>query len=435
MRRGVQIRSVALAVALALVLGSVAVPTVQAADVSLIFTMIKEIKERYYKPTATVALLNGALNGLRGALTRAGITPQALDDMDISTPIADAEAQFTNKFNSAVQQGAGKISADDLVFAAARGLAASLNDSHVFFVPPAPPSPDPGTPAGGLGVLIRRFDTRVFVFEVVPGSGAARAGVQRFDEIVAISGEQVASLSAADFSARARGPVGSTVVITVRRPGQQATLDLTITRAVIPTVTVSSRMLEGSIGYIKIWDFGTWDGYSDTRNALGGAARGRALILDLRYNPGGFVREVIKTAELFFPVDTPVMRLRQLGQISVFRTESGVQAVPSSLPIYILVNEGSGSGAEVTAALFQETKRATIVGKKSAGAVLVANSVPLPFGARMSITVAEFFTPQGKVLEGVGVIPDVEVDLTLDDFVAGRDAQLQKAIELASGAR
>jgi len=410
----------------------------RAADAGIVYEVLAAIVENHVDRPDPAKLLAGAVAGLRDALTRAGVTPQIADLT--ATTESEARTEFQARFDQAVAQAAGRVQEVQLRYAAASAMAASLDDSHTWFLDPGRWRENvlrtQGNPSFvGIGASLLTKDRRFYMWRVFPGSPAERAGLQALDRIVAVDGQSTENLAtAADLANRIRGPEGTQVSITVQRPGQNAPVTVTVTRAPITVPVETYRVLASQIGYLEITGF-TSGAAGRVRAALEDLrGRGiRGLVLDLRRNSGGLLSEVVDIANLLLPANLTVYTLTN-RQGSVQGITSGGPLLDPSFPIVTLTDEGTASGGELLSAALQEHGRSQVVGTQTAGALLVGRLFPFTDGSGMSITIAKITTGRGATLEKNGARPNFEVPLTTADLDRGADPQLARALQLLSGA-
>jgi carboxyl-terminal processing protease len=212
--------------------------------------------------------------------------------------------------------------------------------------------------------------------------------------------------------------------------GQQ-TLQVSVVRAPIQSGAVEARFIQPGIAYVRLFQFSQGAGrdLGAALQSLATQAPLRAVILDLRGDPGGLITEAARVGSLFLAPGTALANVtdRQTGSAALTTRGLGQFA---QVPLAVLVDAGSASGAEIVTGAFKDYHRATIVGEKTAGALGGAVEVPLPEGG-MSVTVERITTPRGTKVEGVGISPDVSVMLTEADMERGVDTQLQAALQAA----
>jgi carboxyl-terminal processing protease len=270
----------------------------------------------------------------------------------------------------------------------------------------------------------------VIIVAPLKGSPAQVAGLLPQDVILMVDGVDITNESLTSVVQRIRGPKGTTVTLTIFREGQPDPLTFTITRddIAIPSVEQEiKRSASGSIGYIALNQFGD-STVRDVEEAMRSLVKEDlvGMIVDLRYNGGGYLEGAVDLASLF---------LRQ-GKVVTVQSREGEpvnhyvngRPLEPDLPLVVLINEGTASAAEIFAGAVQDLKRGTIIGKKSFGKGVVQMVYDLPGGSSLRMTIARWLTPLGKDLAKEGVHPDIEVDRTREDIEANRDPQLDTAI-------
>lgn len=427
-----RLTSLVLVAVLVAVLAAPAMPRANAASAPFVIDALRTLQKNYVDTLAAAPLLNAAL---AAAEKRADaqpfggpIGPTASDDRAISL--------FTQRFAEIASQVADKVTETDLAYAATAGMLDSLHDSHTGFVPPALYQEIKRRETGqaafsGVGIVLLHRDDQYYISEIYPGGPAEQAGVRVFDRVLAVDGHATADLNDDHVSQMIRGTAGSRVTLTLLRPGAADPVDVAIVRGQIHVPTVTDRMLPGDIGYVRLYEFVPGVGTSVRKAMLGLRGDGmRGMVLDLRGNPGGLVSELRDVSAAILPAGSPVLQMRtRSGRNFVMQTP--VQpVVPAGLPIIVLVDEGTASAAELLSAAIQEQGRGIVEGTKTAGAVEVGITIDLPEGAGMSVTVARVLTGKGVRLEGQGVLPDTTESLTSQAMNAGRDSQLDRAIEI-----
>jgi carboxyl-terminal processing protease len=407
------------------------------ADSSLVLAALRVIEQDYRKQVDPIRLLNAAIAALR-KVTDLG--PEALPDI----PTGLQGSQAGNAFRRAFDQAAkvGTPSTAELAYAATREMLASLNDSHVYYMDPTQFKEHQDRLAGmakyaGIGAMIKALNEEsdtpaVFVTGVFPGSPAAGAGLKQFDRITGINGTPVpAGVSTKDIVDQIRGPEGSSVTLTILRDGQ--TSAVSVVRGPIQYSQLEARMIQPGVAYVKLYSFSTGIG-DQLRSLLKPliAQNGiRAMILDLRGNTGGYLREAESVAGIFLPSQTMLVRVLQRVGGATILTAKGELLLPN-VTLTVLTDRVTASSSEVLVEGLKKTHRATIVGEKTAGALGVAREVPLPAGG-MYVTIGEVVGPQFEQIERVGVTPDNQVELSVADFERGMDSQLDAALKTLGG--
>ncbi len=261
-----------------------------------------------------------------------------------------------------------------------------------------------------------------------------QAGLKPGDEIIAIDGKDMTGIDGNQVIQFVLGPAGTHVHLTVRRQGASQPLDFDVVRRAITVPSVDSKMLEGGIGYVQLFTFGDTTS-EDLRQQLQGllAQNPNGMILDLRNNGGGYLDTSVRVASEFI-ADGPILSERfGDGSEHVYSAQPG--GLATEIPLVVLVNEGTASASEIVAGAIQDTGRGTLVGTTTFGKGSVQDWIPLTGdGGAVRITIARWYTPNGRQISGEGLAPDVSVDLTDQDVQSGQDPQLDKALELLQGA-
>jgi len=324
------------------------------------------------------------------------------------------------------------------VYGAIRGMVATYGDEHTAFIDPeraAILQEDASGSFEGIGASVEMDELgRLVIAEPFPGRPAAEAGVKRNDVVLEVDGKSLRGLSLYEAVSLIRGPEGSTVVLTILREGEPDPIKIPVVRAKIEIEVVTSKMLDGNVGYVSLSEFSS--GASGKVNAAISDLRQQgatSLILDLRNNPGGFLSEAIAVSGLFVEDGTPVVRehRKDEAQDQIYRAQ-GIHSA-ADLPLVVLVNRGSASASEIVAGAMKDLGRATIIGEQSFGKGTVQLPHTLSDGSQLRVTIAEWLTPDGNSIDKTGIVPDIVVELTQEDFVDGRDPQLDRAVEFLQG--
>lgn len=286
------------------------------------------------------------------------------------------------------------------------------------------------------GVGIEVYSTQegeVIISSVMAGQPAETAGMMAGDVIIGVDGEDMRGKVISDVAAKIRGEHGTEVTIQVLRRSTGETLEFTMERTTVVLESVSSRMIDGTIGYISLTGFkeNTYTQFKEALDALQEAGM-KGLILDLRDNPGGLVKSVYEIGEELLPEGTMVYTLDKNEN----RNDLKCDGEYLDIPLVVLVNENSASASEIFAGAVKDTGRGTLVGTQTFGKGLVQRLFTLPDGSGLNITIQKYYTPNGTSIHGVGIEPDEVVQLpekylstALTEIPAGEDIQLQKGIE------
>ena len=329
-----------------------------------------------------------------------------------------------------------EVDEDELMTGAIRGMMASLGDPYTFYYTPDEMAAHTEQTEGayqGVGLLVQNNeDGYIEIIRVYSDGPADVGGAMVGDCIVAVDGVPVYGTNSQTLNEaveRMKGAPETEVNVTVLRNGER--VELAIMRGEVNVSNVESAMLPGEIGYIEIFQF-TGDDVEGFTAALSEleSQGARALIVDLRNNPGGILDDVVDIADLLLGECTVVYTEdRDGGRVDYYS-----DAEHCELPLAVLINDMSASASEILAAAVQDTERGTIVGTRSYGKGIVQTVVTFEDdGAGMQYTSAQYFTPSGKNIHGTGVMPDVVVDGEFENYSGEpdveNDIQLQAAIE------
>ena len=278
---------------------------------------------------------------------------------------------------------------------------------------------------GGVGIVMGFPQPGVCqVMSVMENTPSAQGGIQPLDEITQIDGESVSGMAPEEMAAKVRGDEGTQVVLTIHRQGQED-FDVTLTRANIPLVTAKGTMVEDTnIGYIRIASFSENTGKEFAKELSELKDKGmKGLIIDLRANPGGLITSCVEIANQVIPAGEIVSMTDRSGHKTVY--ESQLDSFGS--PLVVLIDGNSASASEILAGAIQDRQLGTIVGTKSYGKGSVQTMMALSHGDGLKLTIARYYTPSGRSIDGTGIEPDVEVELPEN---ATQDVQLLKAIDV-----
>ncbi len=289
---------------------------------------------------------------------------------------------------------------------------------------------------GGLGIEVGMEAGVVKVISPIDNTPASKAGLKAGDYIVKINNTQVQGKSLMEAVDLMRGPVGSSIEITVRRRGVKKALIFNITREVIQVQSVKSELIDNNIGYIRLTSFNenSSEQIKEKINKLNKNKDLKGYILDLRNNPGGLLSQAIKISDFFLENGEIVStRSRQASENRKWFAKKG--DLTNGKTLIILINYGSASASEIVAGALKDHKRAIILGENSYGKGSVQSIIPLKNRGAIRLTIAKYYLPSGKSISEVGVTPDIEVAEGSDDFKfnSETDNQLNFAIKLFNG--
>jgi carboxyl-terminal processing protease len=322
-----------------------------------------------------------------------------------------------------------------LIAAAIRGIIADL-DPHSSFLEPAEFQDIRISTSGkyyGIGVDVGVEDGQVVVIAPIEGSPAARAGILAGDVILAVDGVPVGQDDLEYMVGRMRGPVGTRVVLDLRRQGIEELLSVELHRGQVEVQSVRARLLEAGDGYVHITHFTDATAH-DLRKALRQLERQAGqplagLLLDLRNNPGGVLDSAIAVADAFLDGGLIVSAEGRMPDAR-FRIDATPGDLLAGAPLTVLVNRGSASASEIVAGALKDHRRATIVGTPTFGKGSVQTIIPLAEGHAIKLTTSRYYTPSGMSIHARGVIPDIEVAARGAD---AEDEQLAAALATLLG--
>lgn len=310
------------------------------------------------------------------------------------------------------------------------GMLASLGDKHTTYMDPQTYKDANSELSGsyeGIGVYVDTTADYMTVISPIEGSPAEKAGLQAGDKIIKINSEDMTGVDPEVARRKVLGPAGTDVTLTIARK-DAANFDVKITRQQIIVKSATGKMLDNGIGYVQVTTFGekTTPELKSTLETLM-AQHPKGLILDLRNNGGGFLTTAVDVVSQFVPKGVVLYERYGDGKQNEYDVNPG--GLATDIPMVVLINEGSASASEITAGALQDYGRAKLVGVVSYGKGSVQNWVPLSNAqGAVRVTIAKWFTPKNRTIEGVGLTPDVYVTMSADDYKAKRDPQLDAAV-------
>ena len=373
-------------------------------------------------------LFLGAIVGVIAGVVLFGARFHAVQAADADDDSGYAQISIFAKAIQLIRQDyvdGNKVSYHDLIYAAMKGMLASL-DPHSGFMDPddfKDMQDDTRSRFNGLGIEVSVKNGLLTVVSPMEGTPAAKAGIISGDEILKINGSSTEKMELQDAVNVLRGHPGQKVTLTILRPSTKEIKDYALERTEIKVQSVkSSKLLDSEltgqfkIGYVRLVQFNepTAD---ELAKALDGLQKQgmQALVLDLRNNPGGLLNSAVDVCAQFLPPGTKVVSTqgRTSSQQHDYSTPTTAKERPR-FPLAVLINEGSASGSEIVSGALKDLHRAILVGETTFGKGSVQNVMQLPDGSALRFTTAKYYTPGKQVIQGNGVGPNIRVPMTAD---------------------
>lgn len=328
--------------------------------------------------------------------------------------------------------------AQEVTYGAIRGLLRSLSDPNTRLLDPETAEVEGTALEGefeGIGAYVTmNKEGQLVIMSPMEGQPAMQAGLKAGDIVLEVDGKDISGMGLTEAVLLIRGPRGTTVTLTVLRPGKEGTRTFEIVRDRIEVPTVSHRVLEEApeVGYIRLTEFGERT-LTELRDAIQNLKDqgAKAYILDVRNNPGGYLQSAIDVTSQF--VDASIVATEKWGdgRVQHFRARRGGLLTDPDIPLVVLVNKGSASASEILAGAIQDQGRGILVGEETFGKGSVQQVHTLSDGSELYVTVAHWLTPGGDDINEQGILPDVVVTPTDEQIEAEEDVQLERAIEVA----
>ena len=332
------------------------------------------------------------------------------------------------------------VKSDQLMNGAIQGMVKSLGDPYSSYMDEKTLSAFMAETKGsfsGVGIVLGMKDNQLSVIAPIEGTPGERAGVKPGDFIRKIDGQETKNFSLEDAVNRIRGAEGTSVVLTLERaskenPDTTETLEVTLVRENIKIKTVSGKMLEGDVGYVRLTSFSETSSADFSAKLTELDQQGmKKLVLDLRNNPGGLLHTSVEIAGMLLKEGEVVSVINRSGQKEISRSGGPNDRYES---LVVLINGGSASASEILAGAIQDRHEGTLVGTKSFGKGSVQLLYPLDLEQKTAVklTIAKYYTPSGRSIHGTGLEPDIQIEWT-GDGPAGEiatDLQLKKALEI-----
>ncbi|OYU41047.1 MAG: peptidase S41 [Pseudorhodobacter sp. PARRP1] len=369
-----------------------------------------------------IAALCGSIAG--GVVTTQVAGPLIAQDATKNASVYEQLDLFGDVFERIRAQYVEDVDSQKLVEAAINGMLTSL-DPHSSYMD-AKAFADMNTQTrgefGGLGIEVTMEDGYIKVVSPMDGTPADKAGIKPGDFITTVDGENVQGLTLDEAVDKMRGPIGSEIVITVVREGVKEPFDVSIVRDTIKVAAVKSRLV-GNIGVMRVSSFndqtypGIQEGIKKLAEEAGGSDKLKGYVIDLRNNPGGLLKQAILTSDAFLN-EGEIVSTRGRNAEDSSRENATPGDLADGKPIVVLINGGSASASEIVAGALQDHRRAIVVGTKSFGKGSVQTLIPLKGEGAMRLTTARYYTPSGRSIQSLGVMPDIVVNQPIVDPAA-----------------
>ena len=338
---------------------------------------------------------------------------------------------FTEAISIVRKNYVEEVDPKDLIYGAIKGMVGSLDPHSGFMTPTQYKEMQVDTKGefGGLGIQIGVKDRMLTVIAPIEDTPAYKAGIQAGDKIIKINNEFTKDMSLQDAVSKMRGAPSTSVVLGIFREGWKKPKDFTLTREVIKIKSVKSKLLEDGIGYIKLIQFQEKTS-DDLSRAITTLTKDKinALILDLRNNPGGLLNSAVDVSSHFLPEDKLVVFIkdRKGGKVE-YKSEK--TKTEFTLPMIVIVNQGSASASEIVAGALKDWNRAVIIGTQTFGKGSVQSVIPLADGSALRLTTARYYTPKGISIQTTGITPDIVVKPELKEGEKSRPVIREKDLE------
>jgi carboxyl-terminal processing protease len=319
----------------------------------------------------------------------------------------------------------------EMTYAAIRGMLNSLNDPYTAFIEPEAAAIQAEDATGeyeGIGAYVDLDEEgRLLIIEPFEGSPAEEAGLLPDDRIIAVDGVSTAGLTLYEAIGLVRGPAGTEVTLLVERDGVPEPFEVTVTRAHFEIEITQTEMLDNDIGYIRLREFSATAGQKMQEGLEKLLAQNpRGIILDLRYNPGGWLDQAVEVSDLFLDGGVILTQRWKDGSQQVYKAHPG--EIAEDIPLVVLVDRGTASAAEIVSGALQDQGRAILIGETTFGKGAVQLVYNLSDGSQLLVTSALWFTPNNQPIHGNGLTPDIEV-LWPEELEEGEDPMRDRAIE------
>ena len=339
---------------------------------------------------------------------------------------------FWEAWNKVMDNFVGNPDSQKMVYGAVKGMVEALGDPYSSFMEPGETRnflEDLSGEISGIGAELDLREGKLLIVAPLSDSPAEKAGLKPQDQILKIDDESTENITLEEAVSKIRGNAGTKVKLTIIRTDWKEPQEIEIERAKIRIESVKWEIKDDNIAYIQINQFG-----DDTTDLIKAAAKEienkkpKGIILDLRNNPGGYLEKAIDVTSIFMPSGTVVKEQFKDGHIEEEKTS--LDPILDKYKLIILINKGSASASEIVAGALQDAGQGKLIGEKTFGKGSVQNLEQLAGGSTLRLTTAKWLTPKGRAIDEVGIEPDIKIEISDEDQNAGRDSQLDRAIEM-----
>ncbi len=340
--------------------------------------------------------------------------------------------QAWNLLKSTYIDGAN-LNDKDLMYGAISGLVGATKDPHTVFMSPDDSKKfeeDIQGEFGGIGAELSVKDDFVVVVAPLEDTPASRAGVKAGDKILGIDGKPVLTADVNEAVKKIRGEVGTKVTLSLLSNGDSKPHDVTLTRETISVPTLKWEVKDGNVAYVQLFSFNEKAPFLFYKAAMSILLDSniKGMVLDLRNDPGGYLEVAVNLAGWVFDKNTLVVSERPRDGADTKFFANGTGAF-KDMPIVVLVNKGSASASEILAGALRDNRKVKLIGEKTFGKGTVQQMESLKDGSQIKMTIAKWIMPNGGTIDQTGLTPDIEVKISDDDVKAGKDTQLERALE------
>ena len=329
-----------------------------------------------------------------------------------------------------------KIDKEKMTYGAVSGMVKAIGDPYTEFFDPEESKKLQEDLAGsfeGIGLQLGVKKDQITAISPIKGTPAEKAGLKPGDIILAVDKKPTADVSVDEVVNMIRGPKGTKVILTIAREGMDGTKDIEITRDIIKVPSMDWEIIKtangGKIAHLTLFEFSDTV-YQDFKQAafdiLNSGASG--IILDMRNNPGGLVNQATDIAGWFLNRGDLILSEQDKNGEKIEFKSNGPSNF-ASVPLVVLINEGSASASEILAGALKDDRKALMIGQTSFGKGTVQKIVDFEDGSSLKVTIAKWYTPSGVRIQDTGIKPDIEVKMTADDYSNGKDPQLDRALQ------